>query len=38
MEFADNAVRTISVQFLGEPEQGVGSIQFFTEGTISAAS
>lgn len=38
MEFADNAVRTVSVLFVGEPDQGVGSIQFFTEGTITAAS
>lgn len=38
MEIADNAVRTVTVMFLGEPDQGIGAIQFFTEGTISAAS
>lgn len=38
MEFADNAVRTVSVMFLGEPEQGVGVIQFFKEGAITSAS
>lgn len=38
MDFADNAVRTIDVDFLGEPEQGVAAIQFFTEGTITSAS
>lgn len=38
MEFADNAIRTVSVQFIGEPEQGVGNIQFFKSGTISTVS
>lgn len=35
MEFADNVIRTITVMFVGEPEQGVGNIQFFTQGGIS---
>lgn len=38
MEFADNAIRTISVQFLGEPESGVANIQFFKEGTLTVVS
>jgi len=38
MEFADNAIRTVTVQFLGEPEAGVGNIQFFKSGTLSAVS
>jgi hypothetical protein len=38
IDFADNAIRTVSVQFIGEPEQGVGAIQFFKAGTISSAS
>jgi hypothetical protein len=38
MEIADNAVRTVTVMFIGEPAQGVGAIQFFTEGTIASAS
>ena len=38
MEFADNAVRTVSVKFVGEPEQGVANIQFFKEGSIGTVS
>jgi hypothetical protein len=38
MEFADNAIRTVSVIFVGEPDQGVANIQFFKEGTISPVS
>lgn len=37
MEFADNAVRTVTVAFVGEPDAGVGNIQFFRENDISAA-
>ena len=38
MEFADNAVRTVTVAFIGEPEAGVGNIQFFKENDITAVS
>lgn len=38
MELADNAVRTVTVMFIGEPDQGIGALQFFTEGTITEAS
>lgn len=38
MEFADNVLRTITVQFVGEPEQGKANIQFFKEGTLSVVS
>lgn len=38
MEFADNAIRTVSVMFVGEPESGVANIQFFKEGTINVVS
>lgn len=38
MEFADNAVRTVTVAFIGEPEAGVGNIQFFAENDIAAVS
>ena len=38
MNFADNAIRTITVQFLGEPASGVANVQFFKEGTISVVS
>lgn len=38
MEFADNAIRTVTVMFVGEPEQGVANIQFFKEGTINVVS
>lgn len=34
-EFADNAVRTVTVTFVGEPAQGHGIVQFFKEGGIS---
>lgn len=38
MEFADNAVRTVSVRFVGEPAPGVANIQFFKEGALSVVS
>lgn len=38
MEFADNAVRTVSIKFLGEPAQGVANIQFFKEGSLGTVS
>lgn len=38
MEFEDNAVRTVTVAFVGEPEAGVGNIQFFREDDITAVS
>lgn len=38
MEFTDNAVRTVSVQFIGEPSAGIGVIQFFREDDISSVS
>lgn len=34
MEFADNAVRTVTVIFRGEPAQGEANIQFFKEGSF----
>lgn len=38
MEFADNAVRTVSVQFVGEPDAGIANIQFFRENGITSVS
>lgn len=38
MEFADNAVRTVTVAFVGEPAQGEANIQFFKENGISPVS
>lgn len=38
MEFADNTVRTVTVAFIGEPDAGVGNIQFFGEADIAAVS
>lgn len=38
MEFADNAVRTVTVQFVGEPDAGVATIQFFRENDITSVS
>lgn len=38
MELADNAVRTVTVVFVGEPEAGQANIQFFKQGTLSAVS
>lgn len=38
MEFADNAVRTVTVAFIGEPDPGVGNIQFFRENDITTVS
>lgn len=38
MELADNAVRTVTVAFVGEPDAGMASIQFFAEDDISVVS
>lgn len=38
MEFADNAVRTVTVTFVGEPAAGIATIQFFEEGSINVVS
>lgn len=38
MDFANDSVRTVTVQFMGEPEQGTGNIQFFTQNGVSAVS
>lgn len=38
MEFADNAVRTVTVAFIGEPAAGIGNIQFFRENDIPSVS
>ncbi len=38
MELADNAVRTVTVMFSGEPSQGMASIQFFAEDDIAVVS
>lgn len=38
MEFADNAVRTVTVSFIGEPAAGTANIQFFRENTIPGIS
>jgi len=38
MEFADNAVRTVTVAFIGEPDAGVGNIQFFRENDVATVS
>lgn len=37
-EFADNSVRTVTVTFRGEPEQGQGVVQFFKQGGITPAA
>lgn len=34
----DDKVRKITVQFIGEPAQGDGNVQFFKEGTINVVS
>ena len=34
IELADNSLRTVTVTFTGEPEQGEGIIQFFEQGGI----
>lgn len=34
-EFADNALRTVTVSFIGEPAQGQGIVQFFKNNGIS---
>lgn len=36
MEFADNAVRQITLTFKGEPTQGQGLVQFFKNNKIAA--
>lgn len=38
MEFADNAVRTVTIAFIGEPAQGDANIQFFVENGINPIS
>lgn len=38
IDFADNAVRTVGVVFIGEPEVGDGAIQFFRENDITSVS
>lgn len=38
MEFADNAVRTVTVMFVGEPDAGTANIQFFGENDIDLVS
>lgn len=38
MEIADNALRTVTVIFVGEPAAGVGNIQFFAEDDVTAIS
>lgn len=38
MDFTDNSVRTVVVQFIGEPDAGVGVIQFFRENDVTAVS
>lgn len=38
IDFADNVLRTITVQFVGEPVQGEANIQFFKSGTIGSVS
>lgn len=38
MELADNAIRTISIKFVGEPAQGVANVQFFKSGSLNPAS
>lgn len=35
IDFADNSVRTVTVTFTGQPEQGQGSVQFLAAGEIS---
>lgn len=38
MDFEDNAIRTVTVAFVGEPAAGVGNMQFFKEGDVPATS
>lgn len=38
MDFADSAVRTVTISFIGEPEAGMANIQFFAENDISVVS
>lgn len=38
MDFADSVLRTITVQFVGEPDQGEANIQFFKSGSLSVVS
>lgn len=37
-EFADNAVRTVTITFIGEPAEGEGIVQFFINGGIDEES
>ena len=34
-EFADNAVRTVTITFIGEPDQNQGIVQFFKNGSLT---
>lgn len=38
VDFADNSVRTVTVTFRGEPENGQGILQFFGENAITRES
>lgn len=38
VELADNSIRTVTVTFTGEPEQGEGIIQFFQQGGLEPES
>lgn len=38
IDFADNAVRTVAIEFIGEPDQGVATVQFFKTGTLPTIS
>lgn len=38
MEFADNAVRTVSIAFVGEPDAGIANVQFFRENDVTVIS
>lgn len=38
MEIADNSVLTVTVMFVGEPDSGVGNLQFFGENDLSVVS
>jgi len=38
MDFANDTVRTVTVLFVGEPDQGVGNIQFFRENDVTSVS
>lgn len=38
IEIADNAVRTVTITYTGQPNQGQGAIQFYKVGSLSAGS